>query len=189
MSIRLLTILDPNQLPPTVISQLAGVFSYEQSLFVRLQQSCPESVLLLDTQYRMHPDISRFPNAYFYKGLLVDGPGMEFANRRPWHHDRDLGPFRFFDVSGQEDSMRRASGIDSRSKMNEMEARCAASLVGLLCEAANGQPMAGRIGIVTAYKDQRRAISREISYRFGHSALQAIEISTVVRVQLRIFTS
>lgn len=41
--------------------------------------------------------------------------------------------------------------------------------------------MAGKIGIVTPYKDQRRALRREIGHRFGAEALQAIEISTVVR--------
>lgn len=40
--------------------------------------------------------------------------------------------------------------------------------------------MAGRIGIVTPYKDQQRCLRREIAFRFGHSVLSAIEISTVV---------
>ena len=40
--------------------------------------------------------------------------------------------------------------------------------------------MSGKIGIVTPYKDQRRALRREISHRFGPDALQAIEICTVV---------
>lgn len=138
--------VDPNQLPPTVISQIAGVFSYEQSLFVRLQRQCPDSVLLLDTQYRMHPEISRFPNSYFYSGRLIDGPGMESTNQRPWHEHRHLGPFRFFDVAGQEDSWRREGSSESRSKLNEQEARIAAHLVAMLCLNAKGcnvQPCGG----------------------------------------------
>ena len=39
---------DPNQLPPTVLSQAAASFNYEQSLFVRMQQNNPNSVYLLD---------------------------------------------------------------------------------------------------------------------------------------------
>ncbi|PJF19418.1 hypothetical protein PSACC_00811 [Paramicrosporidium saccamoebae] len=132
----LLIILDPNQLPPTVISQMAGVFSYEQSLFVRLQKQCPESVLLLDTQYRMHPEISRFPNSYFYQGHLVDGPSMESVNKRPWHSTRLLGPFRLFDVSGSEGTWKRQSGVESRSKMNAAEARIAADLISMICHSA-----------------------------------------------------
>lgn len=112
---------------------MASVFSYEQSLFVRLQRQCPESVILLDTQYRMHPDISRFPNSYFYEGRLQDGPSMGSRNIRPWHSNKYLRPFLFFDVSGQEDRWQRSNGIESRSKMNEMEARIAVNLIAMLC--------------------------------------------------------
>ena len=38
---------DPQQLPPTVISQLASGLDYNQSLFVRLQRQNPDSVHLL----------------------------------------------------------------------------------------------------------------------------------------------
>ena len=38
---------DPQQLPPTVISQLASGLDYNQSLFVRLQRQNPNSVHLL----------------------------------------------------------------------------------------------------------------------------------------------
>jgi senataxin len=49
---------DPKQLPPTVFSKEAAAFQYEQSLFVRMQKNHPHDVHLLDTQYRMHPEIS-----------------------------------------------------------------------------------------------------------------------------------
>lgn len=38
---------DPNQLPPTVLSLVAAKYSYEQSLFVRLQKNAPKDVYLL----------------------------------------------------------------------------------------------------------------------------------------------
>ncbi|KAI9218866.1 AAA domain-containing protein, partial [Blastocladiella britannica] len=49
---------DPNQLPPTVISQRAKDSDYDQSLFVRIMRERPENVMMLEIQYRMHPDIS-----------------------------------------------------------------------------------------------------------------------------------
>lgn len=115
---------------------MAGVFLYEQSLFVRLQKQCPESVHLLDTQYRMHPEISRFPNDYFYSGRLIDGPLVESANRRAWHRNHLLGPFRFFDVAGREDAWRHdpETGVGgSKSKMNELETIVASNLIAMLC--------------------------------------------------------
>lgn len=159
---------------------MAGVYSYEQSLFVRMQRQCPQSVLLLDTQYRMHPEISLFPNQYFYEGRLVDGPDMITANTRDWHSHPLLGPLRFFDIhGGREESRARKSGLESRSKLNELEVQIAVNLVALLCQQTH-QSMVGKIGLVTPYKDQRRALRRELVSRFGTSSvLASVEVSTV----------
>jgi hypothetical protein len=71
---------DPKQLPATVISQEAVRCGYNRSLFERLQ-ACGLPVHMLDTQYRMHPDISRFPSAQFYGGRLRDGPNVAHPQR------------------------------------------------------------------------------------------------------------
>ena len=94
---------DPKQLPPTVLSKVAASeYQYEQSLFVRMQTNHPGNVHLLDTQYRMHPEISRFPSETFYDGQLLDGPDMGGLRTQPWHSGCGLlGPYRFFDVKGQ----------------------------------------------------------------------------------------
>ncbi|KAF6250816.1 AAA domain-containing protein [Scenedesmus sp. NREL 46B-D3] len=52
---------DPCQLPPTIISREAYKFDLDVTLFDRLQQGVGLAPLLLDTQYRMNPAISRFP--------------------------------------------------------------------------------------------------------------------------------
>ena len=36
---------------------------------------------LLDTQYRMHPDISAFPNSYFYQNQVHDGENVRGPGR------------------------------------------------------------------------------------------------------------
>jgi senataxin len=92
---------DPKQLPPTVFSKDAARFQYEQSLFVRMQKNHPDDVHLLDTQYRMHPEISLFPSRTFYDGKLLDGGDMAGLRQQPWHKSMILGPYRFFDVQGQ----------------------------------------------------------------------------------------
>ena len=38
-------------------------------------------VHLLDTQYRMHPEISRFPNSYFYHNQVADGENVRGPGR------------------------------------------------------------------------------------------------------------
>ena len=75
---------DPIQLPATVISKRAVSFGYDVSLFKRLQ-TAGYPVQVLDTQYRMHPDICRFPSAQFYNSGVKTGEGVEAATRRPWH--------------------------------------------------------------------------------------------------------
>lgn len=53
---------DPAQLPPTITSrEAAKVYKLETTLFERLQADAGLDTLLLDTQYRMNPAISRFP--------------------------------------------------------------------------------------------------------------------------------
>ena len=42
-------------------------------------------VHMLDTQYRMHPDICRFPSLEFYGGGLKNGPRVSEDTAAPWH--------------------------------------------------------------------------------------------------------
>lgn len=129
---------DPNQLPPTVISQMAVTFAYEQSLFQRLQKIDPSAVQLLSLQYRMHPDISAFPSSYFYGGKLANGPNVMIENTRPWHgtFNNLLGPFRFLDVPGQEQLRTFSSGKQGNSMMNELEAKITTSLIALISNSS-----------------------------------------------------
>lgn len=98
---RIVLVGDPNQLPPTVLSQIATDYSYEQSLFVRFQRCFPSAIHLLDTQYRMHPEISRFPSRLFYNNALLDAPDLERKKSQVWHSMHIFGPYRFFDVEGK----------------------------------------------------------------------------------------
>lgn len=50
----------------------------------------------------MHPAISELPSNLFYQGRLSDGPDMAKVSRAAWHADPTFGPYRFFNVEGQE---------------------------------------------------------------------------------------
>jgi len=135
---RCILIGDPNQLPPTVISNAAVAAAYEQSLFQRLQKASPNSVRLLSVQYRMHPEISAFPSKHFYDSCLQDGPCMAEETRRPWHTGVSgrLGPYRFFDVPVGEESLREyRDGRQGHSMMNQAEAMIAVDLVVALSQS------------------------------------------------------
>lgn len=165
---------DPNQLPPTVLSQKAASFKYEQSLFVRMQKNNPNFVYLLDVQYRMHPQISKFPSAQFYNSKLSDGEGMLQLNTRPWHEDFPMSPYRFFDILSRHQQNER-----SKSFFNASEARVALELVEKLMQILPTDSFKGRIGIISPYKEQIRTMRDVFQRKFGSTIFNEIDFNTV----------
>lgn len=70
---------DHCQLPPTVKSFAAMKAGLGKSLMERIAQNHPQSVKLLTTQYRMHDDIMKFSNDWFYGGRMESA--QEVKNR------------------------------------------------------------------------------------------------------------
>ncbi|KAF9962222.1 DEAD-box type RNA helicase [Mortierella alpina] len=171
---RCILVGDPNQLPPTVISQLATKYAYNQSLFVRIQNLAPSSVHLLSIQYRMHPDISLFPSREFYKSLLKDGPDMDVKTKAEWHRNTITSPYRFFDVY----EGRERIGL-SHSQHNPIEAEAAVALLEGLC---NGNPTLNffrRVGVISPYKQQVRTLRECFQRTFDRGILEAVDFNTV----------
>lgn len=83
---RLILCGDPQQLPPTVFSQKAKQLGLEKSLLERAMHFFPS--ILLDTQYRMAPEIVNSINPFFYENQL-----------RTFHTERK-GEIRFVDMAG-----------------------------------------------------------------------------------------
>ncbi|KAH9042137.1 SEN1 N terminal-domain-containing protein [Lactarius pseudohatsudake] len=165
---------DPQQLPPTVISQEASKYLYNQSLFVRLQKLNPDAVHLLSIQYRMHPDISQLPSRVFYKGLLKDGPNMAEKTARPWHESNLFGPYSFFNVvRGQE------SSGSSHSLMNKAEVQVAVALYGRLLKEFSSVDFDFRVGVVSMYRAQILELRRAFESRFGSGVINQVDFNTV----------
>ncbi|KGY14769.1 hypothetical protein PABG_12363 [Paracoccidioides brasiliensis Pb03] len=171
---------DPKQLPPTVLSKVASRFQYEQSLFVRMQANHPQDVHLLDTQYRMHPEISRFPSAAFYDGRLQDGPDMDKLRSRIWHKSELLGPYRFFDVQGL-----HSSAPKGHSLVNLAEVRVAMKLYERLTTDFKIYDFTNKIGIITPYKGQLREMKNQFANKYGSSIFTMIEFNTTDAFQGR----
>jgi hypothetical protein len=91
-SSKLILVGDPEQLPATVKSEKAKSLGYGRSMFERfytLFQRTMEKppILMLDTQYRMHPAICRFPSKRFYNNKLKSCRTLEETKGwlfRPW---------------------------------------------------------------------------------------------------------
>ncbi|KAI8847501.1 AAA domain-containing protein [Chytridium lagenaria] len=132
---------DTRQLPATVFSKPCEAAGFKRSLFQRLE-SLSHPVHFLDTQYRMHPSISRYPSEIFYDGKLKDSACV-MKRHHSWY--ASFPPVEFFSHQGS------TSVIDKTgSSSNKYEAR-------LICEHL-GKFLAGKkgvtVGIICLYKAQ-----------------------------------
>ncbi|KAF9425648.1 DEAD-box type RNA helicase [Podila epigama] len=171
---RCILVGDPNQLPPTVKSQVATKYLYNQSLFVRIQDLSPSSVHLLSIQYRMHPSISAFPSREFYKSLLKDGPDMAAKTKAEWHKNPLWSPYRFFDVH----EGREKIGL-SHSQHNPIEAEAAVELLEKLCNSNPSLNFFRRVGVISPYQQQVRTLKEYFTRRFGSKILESIDFNSV----------
>lgn len=171
---------DPKQLPPTVLSQSAARYGYDQSLFVRMQKNHGKDVHLLDMQYRMHPEISLFPSREFYEGLLQDGADMARLRLQPWHQSVLLGPYRFFDVKGSQER-----GPKNQSLVNEEELKVAMQLYRRFRTDYSNVDLKGKIGIITPYKAQLLRLRQRFIEKYGEGITEEIEFNTTDAFQGR----
>ena len=178
---------DPQQLPATIKSEAAKAVEMERSLFERLQANgCP--VALLSVQYRMHPEIRRFPSKHFYHDLLEDASAVTSLPPEPYHSVPLLGPYQVFDV---------ASGKEERSKSNSVsnseEALFAACLfMKLRRKAAAGLELAltpstqrMSVAVITPYRQQRSLLRQTFKELCGGDALNNVAIETIDSYQGR----
>eukprot|EP00250_Pteridium_aquilinum_P021248 c25066_g1_i4 orf=531-3587(-) len=139
---------DHQQLPATVISKVAVDSGYGRSLFERMI-SLKHPCHLLDIQYRMHPEISRFPNFTFYEGRLRNGDNVRSPSYR-LHEHLLYGSYAFIDVS---DGVEQSSGT---SKRNSVEAAVVLAIIKRLCDASKTQNIQNlTVGIITPYSSQK----------------------------------
>lgn len=177
---RCILVGDPKQLPPTVLSQSAARFGYDQSLFVRMQTNHPNDVHLLDTQYRMHPEISAYPSSEFYEGKLYDGDDMAALRTQKWHESKLLGPYRFFDVEGIQERGRKGQSL-----VNTNELEVAMQLFSRFKIDYADCDLKGRVGIITPYKAQLFALKDRFANRFGEGVFDEVEFNTTDAFQGR----
>lgn len=177
---QLILVGDHCQLGPVVMCKKAARAGLSQSLFERL-------VVLgirpfrLEVQYRMHPELSRFPSNFFYEGSLQNGV---CADERklvkidfPWPiADR---PMFFHVTQGQEEIAGSGTSYLNRTEASNVE-KIATRF--LRCGVKPEQ-----IGVITPYEGQRAYLVQYMQYQGSlHSKLyQEIEIASVDAFQGR----
>ncbi|XP_016306683.1 probable helicase senataxin isoform X1 [Sinocyclocheilus anshuiensis] len=193
---------DPNQLPPTVVSQKAKEFGYDQSLMARLCKSLYQSnpqlspILLLSVQYRMHPDICEFPSKYIYNSALKDdwqGQCRQYDQEQTTMTESELRLLR--SLRGPclcETAQKRCSlswpfkpykvfdvtdGIEKKERdsfSNHKEVKLVLLLLKLL-----GEKQSVRVGVITPYNAQKRRILNAVRGSGIDNKQLQVEVDTV----------
>ncbi|KAK7325346.1 hypothetical protein VNO77_29508 [Canavalia gladiata] len=166
---------DPKQLPATVLSSVASKFLYQCSMFERLQRA-GHPVIMLTEQYRMHPEICKFPSLHFYDNKLLNGSQMS-SKSAPFHQTKGLGPYVFYDVIDGREVRRKNAG--AMSLCNEHEADAAVEVLRFFKKRYPAEFVGGRIGIITPYKCQLSLLRSRFLAAFGPSCVADIEFNTV----------
>ncbi|XVF85501.1 hypothetical protein PTKIN_Ptkin17bG0122700 [Pterospermum kingtungense] len=165
---------DEWQLPAVVKSNVSNEAGFGRSLFQRLSTlGCSKH--LLSIQYRMHPSISCFPNARFYRNQILDAAVVMHKNyeRRylPWPM---FGPYSFLNVSGRDD-------MDDvgRSRRNMVEVAVVQRLVQMLFKAWDGSNRKLSIGIISPYAAQVVAIQEKLGKKYDKFDGFAVKVKSV----------
>jgi hypothetical protein len=164
---RIIIMGDPKQLPATVIDPECKAAGYGESWLGNVFRLLPENVHLLNTQYRMDPQILAFPNKEFYSGRILSGNNV--YSRSPL-----VGkPFLFVDTKrrGREEK-------DGFSWMNTYELTVIKSLIftdeDIVRVLKDSLDMV-RIIIITPYKSQAKLLREKIP----KSRQYQLEVATV----------
>eukprot|EP00268_Persea_americana_P037562 TRINITY_DN37215_c0_g2_i2.p1 TRINITY_DN37215_c0_g2~~TRINITY_DN37215_c0_g2_i2.p1 ORF type:complete len:1526 (-),score=349.56 TRINITY_DN37215_c0_g2_i2:2418-6917(-) len=166
---------DPKQLPATVLSNIASKFLFECSMFERLQRA-GHPVIMLTEQYRMHPEICRFPSLHFYGNKLLNSNTMDMKSKK-FHENPYLGPYVFFDVLDGRENRGKNSG--ALSLYNEPEADAAVEVLRFFKKRYPSEFIGGRVGIITPYRSQVSLLRSRFSNVFGSDVIADMEFNTI----------
>jgi len=164
---------DPQQLSATVVSRPGHECGYERSLMGRLLEG-GQPFRMLQEQYRMHPEISRFPAAHFYGGRLRDAEQIAGLSPARGLHlwDGTVSALPQYLVVDVRVGCESGGGHGNGSYSNEKEALLAVHLAEVLASAAacRGRADAGRGGnglicLLTFYQGQAKRLQRELDSR------------------------
>lgn len=138
---KLIMVGDHKQLGPTILCEEAAKAGLRRSLFERLIQIGIKP-FLLNTQYRMHPDLCMFPSEYFYDGQLRTGAVI------PKRLDF---PTNFFYVCHGKEEVSQSG----TSFLNRAEALMVENVIRFLFKKGVREQ---QIGVITPYEGQRSYI-------------------------------
>ncbi|CAB3251727.1 unnamed protein product [Arctia plantaginis] len=163
---KLTLIGDPQQLPGFICSQRAKKHGLSESLFSRLSSNTDDwtigsPVIMLNQQYRMHPDIADYPSRAFYGGMVQTIP--------PSRPDLALPPYIIVGITSGD----KGQGI---SGANEMEAWGVTRLVMALDIFL--RPLRLNLAVITPYNAHKDLIKKHLQTLHNQGDPQ-VEVNTI----------
>uniref|UniRef100_UPI003AB08215 3'-5' exoribonuclease HELZ2-like n=1 Tax=Centroberyx gerrardi TaxID=166262 RepID=UPI003AB08215 len=172
---KIVLIGDHKQLRPIVKNEYVRKLGMSKSLFERYFIVNKTRAVMLDTQYRMHVDICKFPSEEYYDGLLkteVERPNsVLLINRKP-------KPIVFGDIRGEEISLvvSTAKGHEN-SKANKEERDIVVKIAQKLVKESNVEQQS--IVILSPYNAQ----VSEIKAGLQDIKMSGIPVTTITKSQ------
>ncbi|XP_071386282.1 3'-5' exoribonuclease HELZ2-like [Centroberyx affinis] len=172
---KIVLIGDHKQLRPIVKNEYVRKLGMSKSLFERYFIVNKTRAVMLDTQYRMHEDICKFPSEEYYEGLLkteVERPNsVLLVNHKP-------KPIVFGDVRGEEISLvvSTAKGHEN-SKANKEERDIVVKIAQKLVKESNVEQQS--IVILSPYNAQ----VSEIKAGLQDINMSGIPVTTITKSQ------
>lgn len=169
---RMLLVGDPKQLPAFVASPFAVECGLSRSLQDRLMFKHKFDYTLLNEQYRMRPEISKWPVKHFYKENVADGVNVLQSTYRTSVSLLDGDPYCWIQVSAEEKKDK------SLSTFNEGEAEAVIAILFDMKQKyrlKNNWFSSDRIRVITFYQAQVNFI-RDLLGKYG---MEDVMVSTV----------
>lgn len=160
---------DPQQLPALVLSEHAKERHFDWSLMWRLMHECQQPARMFTMQYRMHPEIRRWPSEKYYQGRLQDDDNIVVEAER---FMQGVSPLflgcHFFDIQGREE-------VENNSYKNLNEANRVIELLEYFSRQQNIN-VCRDVSVITFYSAQSACLRSKIRSKQN---LRGMSIDTV----------
>lgn len=170
-----LLIGDENQLSALVKSKIAKDADFGRSLYQRLC-AMGYSKHLLEVQYRMHPCISKFPNASFYDHRILDGPVVKQETYAKSYLPGPIyGAYSFIHI---ENDMEMLDSLGQSSK-NMAEVAVAANIVERLAKECSEKRQRTSVGVISPYTAQVIALQDRLGRKFEKHDFLSVTVKSI----------
>ncbi|KAL6642769.1 hypothetical protein ACP70R_020950 [Stipagrostis hirtigluma subsp. patula] len=170
-----LLIGDENQLSALVKSKVAKDADFGRSLYHRLC-TMGYSKHLLEVQYRMHPCISKFPNANFYDNRISDGPIVKQDDYvKSYLPGRIYGAYSFIHIKND---MEMLDSLGQSSK-NMAEVAVAANIVERLARECYEKRQRTTVGVISPYTAQVIELQDRLGRKFEKHEFLSVTVKSI----------